>query len=345
MKAGGIIMKKLIYLTITCILLLSLSSPINAQVGLKKVAQSTMNFLLVGVAPRASAMGEAYCAFGTGAESIFFNPAGIAQSTHRFELQTYNTRWIADINYLAGSFIWNLHQYGTLGLSMLSVDYGTIYGTSLLSAADKDLYPAGYIDLGNVDNVGAYAFGLTYGRAISTQFLIGGSVRLVGQNLGQSQMADGLKDNNAVKLAFDAGVKYLTDFKSFRFAMSIRNFSSNIKREEIDEQLPLLFTMGVAMDLLDVIAPPFSQNNSLNLAVDFQHPNNYSERINYGLEYLLFDQFAIRAGYQTNQDLASWSLGLGINANIIGSTVQFDYSYSDFDLFDGVNRFSIGIAF
>ncbi len=53
-------MKKMIYLTITCILLLSLSSPINAQVGLKKVAQSTMNFLQVGVAPRASAMGEAY---------------------------------------------------------------------------------------------------------------------------------------------------------------------------------------------------------------------------------------------------------------------------------------------
>jgi len=69
-------MKKLIYLTITCILLLSLSSPINAQVGLKKVAQSTMNFLLVGVAPRASAMGEAYCRSWNRRGKHFFQSGG-----------------------------------------------------------------------------------------------------------------------------------------------------------------------------------------------------------------------------------------------------------------------------
>jgi len=316
-----------------------------AQVGLKKVGQSTMNFLLVSISPHASAMGEAYCALGTGVESILFNPAGISETTNRFEMQTYNTQWIGDINYLGGSFIWNTQQYGTVGLSLLSVDYGTIYGTSLLSGGEKELFPQGYKDLGKMDNVGAFACGLTYGRAISTQFRIGGDMRIVGQNLGQSQLENGLKDNNAVKLVFDAGVKYNTRFHGFRFGMSIRNFSSNVKREEIDEQLPLLFTMGMAIDLLDVVAPTFSQNNSLNLAVDFLHPNNYSERVNYGLEFLLFDHFALRGGYQTNQDLASWSTGIGLNYDVGKNNLRFDYSYSDFDLFSGVNRLSLGIAF
>ncbi|MFH1214114.1 MAG: DUF3308 domain-containing protein, partial [Candidatus Neomarinimicrobiota bacterium] len=143
----------------------------------------------------------------------------------------------------------------------------------------------------------------------------------------------------------DAGVKYNTGFHGFRFGMSIRNFSSNIKREELEEQLPLLFTMGMAIDLLDVVAPAFSQNNSLNLAVDFLHPNNYSERVNYGLEFQLLDHFAIRGGYQTNQDLASWSAGIGLNYDVGKNNLHFDYSYSEFDLFSGVNRLSLGIAF
>jgi len=338
-------MRRLMFLIIIWVLMLVFSSPTPAQVGLKKVGQSTMNFLLVNTSPHASGLGEAYCALGRGVESILSNPAGIVESSYRFEGQMSSTRWIGDINYVAGGLILNLNQFGTLGLSLLSVDYGSIYRTSLLANAEKEQYVLGYKDLGLVKNVGAYACGLSYGRAISTQFLIGGSVRIVGQNLGQSRLSDGSKDNNAVKLTFDAGVKYNTGFRGFRFGMAIRNFSSNIKREEVEERLPLLFTMGMAIDLLDVFAPVFSQHNSLNLVVDFLHPNNYSERVNYGLEYLLLDRFAIRGGYQTNRDLASWSAGFGINTPLGGQALLFDYSYSSFEIFDGVSRFSIGLAF
>jgi hypothetical protein len=338
-------LKRSIYFILSGFLVITLVFPVHAQVGLKKVAQSTMNFLLVSVSPHASALGEAYCALGTGAESIFFNPAGISEVSSRFELQMYNTGWIADINYLGGSFVWNLKNYGALGLSLISVDYGTIHGTGLLSASERDLYPLGYKDLGPVKNVGAYSCGITYGRSISTQFLIGGDMKLVGQNLGQSQLADGLKNNNAVKLAFDAGVKYRTGFRSFRFGMSIRNFSSNIKREEVYEQLPLQFTMGIAVDLFQVFTPDKKGNNALTLAIDFLHPNNYSERVNLGIEYKLFDKIALRGGYQTNQDVASWSAGLGVNAPIGRHLVIFDYSYSSFEIFDNVSRLAIGFAF
>lgn len=335
-------MKRLFYLVVSCSLVLNL---LHAQVGLKKVAQSTMNFLLVSISPHASALGEAYCALGTGAESILFNPAGISEAPSRFELQMYNTSWIGDIDYLGGSFVWNLKQYGALGLSLLSVDYGTIYGTSLLSEAEKDLYPLGYKDLGPVKNVGAFSGGVTYGRAVSTQFLIGGNMRLVSQNLGQSQLAGGWKNNTAVKLAFDAGVKYRTGFHSFRFGMAIRNFSSNIKREEVDEQLPLLFSMGAALDLLDIFAAHHSPDHTLTVAIDFLHLNNYSERVNLGLEYCLFNRIALRGGYQTNQDLASWSAGIGVHANLGQLPIKLDYSYSNFEIFDGVNRLAFGIAF
>jgi len=63
----------------------------SAQVGLNKVAQSTMNFLLVSVSPEASAMGDAYSAVGKGAASIFFNAAGIVETTRPFDVKIYIT--------------------------------------------------------------------------------------------------------------------------------------------------------------------------------------------------------------------------------------------------------------
>jgi len=317
----------------------------SAQVGLDKVAQSTMNFQLVSISPKASAMGEAFCAVGTGAEGIFFNPAGVVETATKFELKMSITQWIADINYMAGAIVWNTGNWGSLGFSVMSVDYGTINGTSLLAPGESSMYPIGYKETGKVSNVGAYSFGLTYGRAISSQFFIAGNMRLAGQNLGRSMVAKGMKDNNATKLVFDAGVKYYTGLKSFRFGMAFRNFSSNVKREEIEEQLPILFTMGVAMNMMDVIAPAHAADNALLLAVDFLHPNNYSERVNLGLEYKLLGCLAMRGGYQTNRDLASWSAGLGLNTTIGVNNIEFDYSYSAFDIFDEVNRFAIGIAF
>ncbi len=339
-------MKYIKYLVLILTLIILSAPQMLAQVGLDKVAQSTMNFQLVGISPKASAMGDAYIALGKGAESMFYNPAGIAEVNRSFEVTMNITNWIADINYLTGAIAWNLKQYGTVGFSAMAVDYGTIFGTSLIHPAEQASYPRGYKDNGEVNNVGAYSLGLSYGRAISTQFYIGGDIRLVGQNLGENMFYSGdVRKNNATKLVFDAGVKYYTGFKNLRFGMAIRNFSSNLKREEISEQLPLLFTMGVALDLLDLFLASSSKDNSLTLALDFLHPNNYSERVNFGLEYRLWDRIALRGGYQTNQDLASWSVGAGFNSTIGKNDFEFNYSYSKFDIFDAVTRFSIGIAF
>ncbi|MDP3682429.1 MAG: PorV/PorQ family protein, partial [Ignavibacteria bacterium] len=208
------------------------------------------------------------------------------------------------------------------------------------------LYPLGYKDNGKVGNVGAYTFGVAYAKAISTQFAIGGNVKLAAQNLGENlDVVGSAKQNNAAKLVFDAGVKYKTGFKSFAFGMSIRNFASNIKREEISEQLPLTFTLGAAMDIYDIIEPGHTDETALNVAIDFLHQNNYSERVNLGAEYKLMKMIFLRAGYQTNRDLASWSGGVGVNTSISEYDIQFNYSYSRYEIFDSVNRISVNLNF
>jgi hypothetical protein len=322
-----------------------LSATLFAQIGLNKLAQSTMNFLLVGTSSRACGLGEAYTAVGSGSESMFYNPAGMAEMSGDFDINLNYTQWIADINYLSGGISVNLYNYGVVGFSLLTVDYGDIYGTSLITSSQQDQYPLGYIDNGKIGNVSAYAFGLSYAKAISQQFLVGGNIRIAGQNLGESVVASGPKKNNASKLVFDAGVEYYTGFKSFRFGMSIRNFSSNIKRESIEEELPLQFVLGAAIDALDIFDSEHNAENTLTLAVDFLHQNNYSERVNVGAEYTVLGFLALRGGYQTNRDIASWSGGVGVRTSISDYNMAVDYSYSRFEIFNSVNRLSLSFTF
>jgi len=329
-------MKKINFL-LTIILLISSFS--FSQVDLDKTAQSTMNFLLVSTSPKASALGDAYTNIGSGSESMFYNPAGLTDMKTQFDLNINYTGWIADINYLSGGIAWNLNDYGVVGINLLTVDYGVINGTSLTLERNE----LGYIDDGEVSNVGAYSIGLSYARAISQEFSIGGNVKLVGQNLGVSVLQTGTVDNNASKLSFDAGVKYRTSFKGFTFGMSIRNFATNIKREIYDEQLPLIFAAGIAINLMDVVYP--DHENPLFVAVDFLHQNNYSERVNLGAEYKFLDMIALRGGYQTNRDLASWSGGVGLSQTLFDYDLEVNYSYSRFEIFDSVSRLSLHVSF
>ncbi len=319
-------------------------SAAGAQVNLDKVGQSTMNFQLVSVSARASALGEAFFAVCDGADALFFNPAGVTEMKTTCDLDLMYTGWIAGISYAGGAFAWNLGDVGTIGLSALAVDYGTIHATRLLSASSQTQDVA-YEDMGDMNNVGAYSFGLSYARALSKEFSIGGTVRYTGQNLGESWLAAGKKENSASVLVFDVGVKYYTGFRSFRFGMAFRNFSAQVKREQIEEQLPLTFTIGVAMDMFDLVDPGHSKESSMTLGVDFLHSNNYSERVNMGLEYTLMGMFALRGGYQTNRDVGSWSAGLGFFTSVEDYLLRFDYSYSQMKYFNGVNRFSLGFSF
>lgn len=312
---------------------------LDAQVNLDKVAQSTMNFQLVSVSPKASALGEAYYAVGTGSDAIFYNPAGLAEMNGTFDVSLDYTQWIADINYFAGAAAWNLGSYGVVGLSVLSVDYGTINWTTL------DLVN-GYVDNGPLPNIGAYSVGLSYARFINTQFSVGGNIRFVGQNLGENIFLDGTTvKNGATRLVFDLGVKYNTGFKDFRFSMAYRNFSSEVSYAYQSEQLPATFTLGTAIDLIDFFVVNHDRGTSLTFSADYLHSNNYSERINLGLEYRLLGILALRGGYQTNRDIQSWSGGVGFNSTLAGSDIEVNYSFSKMDFFNNVNRFSVRFSF
>jgi hypothetical protein len=336
-----------IVLVILIFLQMAMSQAVESQsVNMKKTGQSSMAFLQVSVIPEATALGDAYTAVGEGIISLFYNPAGLAEMESEYEAFVSTVNWIADIRYFAGGIGWNLQSYGAVGLSILAVDYGDIIETTLISSDQAGIDQLGYRETGRmVDNLGAYAVGLGYARNITTNFKVGASFRYALHQLGQSQLTSGLKDNNMGRIVMDMGVKYYTPLKSLRMGMSMRNFAKSVKYEEITTYLPLTFSFGLAMDLMDVIQPGLSENNTLLASVEMSHPNNYTERVHMGLDYTYRSILSLQVGYVTNHDVSGLSLGFGISADLLGVAAEINYSYSKMDLFDDVNRFAVLFAF
>jgi len=333
-------------ISLSCINLLAQDIGSLGQNGanIKQTGQASMTFLQVGLVPKAAAMGDAYTALSKGVESVFFNPAGLTEMDNQFEAFVSSTQWFADIKYLAGAIGYNAGSYGSMAFSFMVVDYGQIKGTSLVPYESTG--SANYTLTGDVPNVGAYSFGLTYVKAISTKFSIGGSAKLVGQQLGQLTHLDGsMTDNNASKLAFDLGIKYFPGIESLRLGMSIRNFSTFVQYQSFSSPLPVLFSVGLGMNLMDVINKDVSKDHALVLSSEFVHPNDYTDRVNTGLEYTFMNMISVRTNYISNHDILTWSGGIGLGTSFGGTRIDIDYSYSHLRDFNAVNRFSLKVGF
>src|SRR5512140_2076541 len=67
--------------------------------GQEKLAQTGLQFLDIGLSPRAEAMGGAFVLAGNNADALFYNPAGIARTNTAYDISLNRVQWFADIKY------------------------------------------------------------------------------------------------------------------------------------------------------------------------------------------------------------------------------------------------------
>lgn len=339
-------MKKLT--SLAAILLFAVVFTVPAHGVVKKTGQTGLQFLKVDMSARSAAMGGAFLMVGDDASAMFHNPAGMAKVSGLDAFGSI-TQWIADISYNAGGLALNIGNLGTIGVNAIFADYGNIQGTRVARAADTpEQIEAGYVPT-DIGNVGALAAGISYARSLTSKFTVGGGVRYVVQSLGENDIITDVGDTTLVKnkvsgYSIDFGtIFYPGLLPSLRVGMSIKNFSPEFEYEKESFQLPLTFVMGVAVDLFDFVGS--GGNNSLLLTLDALHPRDYTERIHVGAEYWFANMVALRGGYKSNYDEESWSIGGGLKLSLGGIALKVDYAYSDFGVFNNVNRFTIGASF
>ncbi len=315
---------------------LVVASPADAVI--KKVAQTGLQFLKIDMSARAAGMAGAFTVPGKGASALMYNPAGLSELEGNMDFFATRTEWISGMALNGGAIAKSLGNQGVIGVDYISIDYGRLIGTQVASTTK------GYVETGDVD-VGAFAVGVGYARQLTDKYHLGAHVKYANQHLGANIFRPGGEEieNRISGFAYDIGTIFYPGFKSFRFGMSVRNFSPQLKYEETPFELPLTFRIGFAMDAFDLIGG--IPNNSLLVSVDALHPRDYTERIHIGGEYSLGDLIALRAGYKTNYDEEGLSLGFGLNYELAGIALRIDYAYTDFGVFNNVSRLTVGGSF
>lgn len=324
---------------------------IHPKFEMTKFGQAGMKFLEIGLSARAEGMGGAVSSVPMGALSMFYNPAGLASVIgERGDVYAGLTQWMANINVMGFAAAYKT-PWVVVGVSGMSVDYGQIIGTRMIDRLTWE-------ETGDVD-VSSSAFGIGAAKRVTDKFQIGVTARYVTEDLAGTNDNTGAyvpEGPSVSTLVFDAGTLYRTGWGSSVISMSIRNFSTKVKHQDESYDLPLIFRIGLAMDVLN-LSPGAGGPHGLIVSVDALHPRDRAEEAILGLEYNLMKMVYVRAASRLGHNYTGSdperpvtvnlaSLGAGVRYKLGPTDLSVNYAWANQgSLLGSVNRFDVQVGF
>jgi long-subunit fatty acid transport protein len=311
-----------------------------------------MQFLKVMPSARATALGEAYAVWATGAEAIFWNPAGLARLDN-MEFSTTYINWLFDAQQGALSYALSIRGFGALGIQLQYVDFGEFEETTNERPYISDPNNPGLT--GRTFRPFSYLLGISYARYLTDKFSVGISMKYARESLFDSRKVTAMVrqgvyeevDTWANGLLFDFGIRYNTGYRSIHLGSSVQNFGADVEYAKESNPVPLLFRFGIGADVIgpDGFLHSGSEHNRLGVAYDIFHPNDYAQQMHAGVEYEFAGSLALRAGYKFNYDFDGLTFGGGVKHSFEGVRLSVDYSYGAMGTYLGnVQRISLGIT-
>ena len=322
---------------------------------------TTMNFLEIGYGAAGGSMGDAYVSMANDLSSIYWNPAGLAYLKKQQALFVHQP-WFVDSHSMLLSVGFNVPSLGSFALSMISLDFGSMDVTTL---AEQE-------GTGETFTAVDQSISLSYGRKLATWFATGASLKYINSRVWHMR---------ASAFAFDLGVLIQTPFLSYTgnpsegltIGMSLSNYGTKMSYDGMDLlfpidileeengnyafaegkyamqewELPLIFRLGVSVNLL------YTDYHQLTVAVDALHPNNNSESINIGSQYLIklpaFGKLYFRGGYKAlfmeNSEYGpTYGFGLQLD-KLYNAGINVGYAYRSIGILGDTKSFSVGINF
>ena len=313
-----------------------------------KRGTTSADFLAIPIGARATAMGNAVTALVGDATSIYWNPSGLAQMTDVGFAGEY-AEWLVEIDFNFVAIVAPT-RWGTFGLGITSMRVPEMEVTTVeLQDGTGETFTAG-----------SYALALSYGRALTDRFALGGSVKLINERIWNS---------SATGVAFDVGTQFVTPFRGIRLGAAISNFGTKLQlggddlltRVDIDPNnggnnesnrallrtdrfdMPLTMRIGLAGEVFE------SAGSRLTLAVEAVNPNNSEQYVNLGAEVGLLNGLVLfRGGYSElllDDSLRSFTLGAGLHYRFAPLDFTVDYAFEKNEFFSDVNRFTFSVQF
>jgi hypothetical protein len=312
-----------------------------------KVGTTAANFLTIPVGSRATGMGGAFSAVANDATTAFWNAGGLSRLP-RNEFTASTAEWLVGTRLNWVGIALKLDDDNAFGISVTQLDYGDEEITTTSE-------PNG---TGAFWSASDLAVGISYARNLTDRFSIGATAKYISQNIW---------NESATAFAVDIGLLYHTQLEGLRLGMNISNFGTDMTLDgkdllspiDVDPSnagnnpnisgalltdswtLPLMFTFGVGYDAVRM------DEWLLTLAGDVLIPNNQTTYGNVGMEVTWNNLLSLRTGYNSwfKEDTEEgFTAGVGVQYDFGSFFAKFDYSYTDFGIFDEISRFSLSIG-
>lgn len=333
---------------IVAVFALALVLPANAQ-RVSKVGTTAGQFLQLGVGARGAALGGAFVADASGPTALYWNAAGIARD-RGFGASASHAEWLGetDFDHLAATF--DVGGIGRAGIAITRLAVPDM----LVRTEERQQGTGELFDASDL------AIGLSFARAVTDRFAVGGTAKYIRQRI---------YNMSAAGAAFDLGVQFQTDFfGGTTIGASVMNFGTDMTmggrdgRTFVDLQpgelgtngripaniemeshaLPMTFQFGVAMH------PMQSRMHQMTVRLDALHPASNYESLNAGAEYGFQNRVFLRGGYQglfLPEGEGGLSGGLGVRQPLFdGSEVRVDYAYRGMGRLGGVHVVTLEVG-
>jgi hypothetical protein len=342
---------KLIGLVTFMVIMLLLGMQLSHAGDPARIGTASGEQVLIPVGARSMALSGANAAYTSGLEAIYWNPAGFSRMNTRAAGMFSTMQYFGDIgvSYLAVGV--QAGQFGSFGFSVKSLSFGDIPLTTLEDSdgASGQTFSPSFV-------TGA----ITYARALTDAIYVGVSGKLISESVPRA---------SASAFAFDIGIQYqaIGNIPGFSMGLVVKNIGTKIKydgsaflapatdvgatssdyrsRPTASHQLPATVELGLGYQR------QVAEDHMLTFNGNFVNNNFNNDDWKLGLEYMYTDLIALRGGYiftenvETEDQLFTYSLGLGLHYNISGTDLMFNYAYRAQQYFDGNNLFEFVIGF
>ena len=309
------------WLTISLVVI-SFQTMIMAEGDNDKVGSSAFKFLNIQTDAHGAALGG-LAAQASGANALFWNPAGIAGS-EGMGVSAGMTQWLVETQVMNAGFVMPM-MGGTIGLSVVSVNYGEIMKSGWAGTTEFVFEP----------NQGSFtptdmSLQASYGRSLSDKFSLGGTAKMISQSIDDVSISG---------LAFDIGTQFNTGYRGISMGAVVSNFGPDVDSQAPEDasyeefpgmSLPMTFSFGVVGEAIP----------GLNAGLNVLKQADMAQEFIFNGEYSVAGLASLRFSYNISNPQQPMSFGAGLG--MAGITANFAITTTQY--FDNVMRFGIGYA-
>jgi hypothetical protein len=297
--------------------------------------------LLIPLGARGVGLAGAFASGIQGVEAMYWNPAGVAGIPTSAEAMFSHMNYLDEINIEYAGVAAKLGEFGTLGFSIQTLNFGDIPITT-------NDFPDG---TGETYSPNFMTLALNFSRMMTERIAFGINMKVINETI--------LRES-ATGLAFDFGLQYQTGLRGFKFGVVMKNLGPNMKFDGPDlEQSVVLpgtepgtpprplritsqeFDLPSTLEFGTSYEIPLMEQSNLILTGTFVHQNFSYDDFRIGGEWSYDNMFFVRAGYALSPDLPTeealftYTAGAGVHFSLSPTmTVIVDYAFQATEFFD-----------